>query len=126
MSDDMLKWLIGLLVAAIAGLWKMQQTFYKKMDTERTETADKLLARHTENGLELKEEIKGMKSERKEERKEWLQALDKNTSKVEAVADQLASVAIILQVVPNLQYDMDNIKEDVADIKDKLNKAVAL
>ena len=126
MSDDMLKWLIGLLVAAIAGLWKMQQSFYKKMDEERTATADKLLARHTENGLELKEEIKIMKVERKEERKEWLQALDKNTNKVEAVAEQLAAVAVILQVVPNLQCDMDKIKTDIKDINKKLNKVVAL
>ena len=122
----MLKWLIGLLVAAIAGLWKMQQSFYKKMDEERTATADKLLARHTENGLELKEEIKIMKVERKEERKEWLQALDKNTNKVEAVAEQLAAVAVILQVVPNLQCDMDKIKTDIKDINKKLNKVVAL
>ena len=125
MSDDMLKWLIGLLVAAIAGLWKMQQSFYKKMDSERTEAMDKLLKRHTEDGIELKGEIKTMQSERKEERKEWLEALDKNTNKVETVAEQLATVAELLQVIPNLQCDMDKMKVDLADIKNKFNGVIA-
>lgn len=121
----MLKWLIGGLAAAIIGLWKMQQVFYKKMDSERTEAMDKLLKRHTEDGIELKGEIKGMQLERKEERKEWLQALDKNTNKVETVAEQLATVAVLLQVVPNLQCDMDKLKIDISEIKNKLNGGVS-
>lgn len=120
----MLKWLIGGLAAAIIGLWKMQQVFYKKMDTERTEAMDKLLKRHTEDGIELKGEIKTMQLERKEERKEWLQALDKNTNKVETVAEQLGTVAVLLQVIPNLQCDMDNMKLDLVDIKNKLNGGI--
>jgi len=120
----MLKWLIGGLAAAVIGLWKMQQVFYKKMDIERTSAMDKLLKRHTEDGIELKGEIKVMQIERKEERKEWLQALDKNTNKVETVAEQLATVAELLQVIPNLQIDMDNIKTDIVGIKNKLNGAV--
>ena len=120
----MLKWLIGGLAAAIIGLWKMQQSFYKKMDSERTEAMDRLLKRHTEDGIELKGEIKTMQLERKEERKEWLAALDKNTNKVETVAEQLATVAELLQVIPNLQTDMDNLKLDIVDIKNKLSGAV--
>ena len=117
----MLRWLIGGLAAAIVGLWKMQQSFYKKMDTERSEAMDKLLKRHTEDGVELKGEIKTIQLERKEERKEWLTALDKNTNKVEAVTDQLVTVAELLQVIPNIQCDMDKMKGDITDIKNKLN-----
>jgi len=130
----MLRWLIGGLAVAIVGLWKLQQSFYKKMDDERTEAykrsdlertvaTEKLLKRHTEDGIELKGEIKTMQLERKEERKEWLQALDKNTNKVETVAEQLATVATLLQVIPNLQCDLDNMKIDIVDIKNKLNGA---
>ena len=125
-SDEMLKWLIGGLAAAIIGLWKMQQSFYKKMDTERTEAMNKLSKRHTEDGIELKGEIKTMQLERKEERKEWLTALDKNTNKVEAVTVQLVTVAELLQVIPNLQCDMDKMKGDITDIKNKLNGAVTV
>jgi len=121
----MLKWLIGGLAAAIIGLWKMQQSFYKKMDTERTEAMNKLLKRHTEDGIELKGEIKTMQLERKEERKEWLAALDKNTNKVETVGEQLAAVAELLQAVPNLQCDMDKMKVDITDIKNKLGGVIA-
>jgi len=121
----MLKWLIGGLAAAIIGLWKMQQSFYKKMDSERTEAMDKLLKRHTEDGIELKGEIKTMQQERKDERKEWLAALDKNTNKVETVAEQLATVAELLQVIPNLQCDMDKMKVDIEVIKNKFNGVLA-
>jgi len=121
----MLKWIIGGLAVAIGGLWKMQQSFYKKMDDERKESMSKLLDRHTADGIELKGEIKTMQLERKEERKEWLQALDKNTDKVEAVTEQLTTVAELLQVIPNLQCDMDKMKVDITDIKNKLNGAIA-
>lgn len=106
--------IVGVLLAGIGALWKIQQGAYKKAEEERKEAFGQLLGKHESDSNELKEEICCMRKERSEERKEWLKALDNNT-------EQLKSVAEKLQAIPNLQQDMDCLKEDLQEVKNKLN-----
>lgn len=106
--------IIGILVVGILALWKVQQGYYAKVEKERKEANAQLLDNCKTQSDDLKEEVKAMRLERKEERKEWLDALDNNTEQLKNVADKLC-------VIPTLQQDVDGIKDDVEDIKNKLN-----
>jgi len=73
-----------------------------------------LSERHTDEEKRLLDEYKEIKEERKQERKEWLEALGKNTQ-------ELNNIARKLEIIPNLQHDVDTIKNDMLIIKTKIS-----
>lgn len=131
--------IIGILFAAVGALWKIQQNAYKSNEQEKKEALQKLqdnnekrhqeeMERHDKQEIELKQEIKHMHEERKEEmkvlnnerteeRKEWLGALNDNT-------EQLKNVANKLETIPYIQKDLDNLKEDVIEIKQEIKEKI--
>lgn len=109
--------IVGVLLAGIAALWKIQQGAYRKAEEERREAFGQLIKKHEDESVSLREEIKFMHQERKTERCEWLKALENNTEQIKSVADKL-------QAIPNLQSDMDCLRLDIQEIKNKLNGGV--
>jgi hypothetical protein len=136
MSDEMFKWIIGGLATAIFAIWKVQQSTYKKADeerrkekaedkAERQEMYDKLQAkneqmynegkeRHAKEESELKKEIADLHIREEKRDKDWLNALNNNTNQLKNMADKL-------QIIPTIQKDVDGMKEDIEEIKNKIN-----
>lgn len=136
MNEDFIRWIIGGLAVAIITMWKLQTHTYNKLELERKkekrEDREELnnmynklelknaqmyneeKKRHCEEEGFLRNEIKSMQQERKEERKEWLNALTENTV-------QLKNVASKLEVIPALQEEMSTVKSDIEDIKLKIS-----
>lgn len=96
-----------------AALMKWQQKMLDKNESIRDKATKETLEIAKQMSKETKEELKMCQLERKEERKEWLEALEGNTI-------QLKSVAEKLDVIPTLKLEVDNIKTDIKDIKQKL------
>lgn len=136
MSEDFIRWIIGGLAIAIITMWQLQTRIYAKKDIERrkekqedrkelndmyaklelknTQMYKEEKKRHSEEENFLKSEIRSMQEERKEERKEWLFALTENTA-------QLKNVASKLEVIPLLQREVSTVKQDIEDIKVRIN-----
>ena len=93
---------IGFLVLAIYFLSKEFLKMSEMQEAQRDKREEWLLSEIEEN-----------KIERKQEREEWLAALDKNTLQLQNVADKL-------EVIPKLQNDVDSMKEDLKDIRKNL------
>lgn len=115
----------GVVVILLAGIWWFAKNNSTVIEKQEKATNDKIsyilenqkLQRETHIKEEeaLKNEIKAIAQERKEERKEWLDALGNNT-------EQLKNVAEKLQIIPNLQKDLDYIKMDITSIKKKMEE----
>lgn len=113
----------GVVVILLAGIWWLAKSNSTSMEKQEKATNDKISyildnqkqqrETHIKEEEALKNEIKAIAQERKEERKEWLDALGNNT-------DQLKNVAEKLQIIPNLQKDLDYIKMDITSIKKKM------
>lgn len=93
---------IGFLVLAIYFLSKEFLKMSEMQEAQRDKREEWLLSEIEEN-----------KIERKQEREEWLAALDKNTLQLQNVADKL-------EVIPKLQNDVDSMKEDLKNIRKNL------
>lgn len=93
---------IGFLVLAIYFLSKEFLKMSEMQEAQRDKREEWLLSEIEEN-----------KIERKQEREEWLAALDKNTLQLQNIADKL-------EVIPKLQNDVDSMKEDLKDIRKSL------
>jgi thioester reductase-like protein len=93
---------VGVLLVACVYLVKSNDAAVKELSKRHTEEEERLL-----------EEYKEIKEERKIERKEWLEALGKNTQ-------ELNNIARRLEIIPNLQQDVDTIKNDMLIIKTKI------
>lgn len=101
------------LSAISAGLMKWQQKMLDKNESIRDKATKETLELAKQMSIETKEELRMCQLERKEERKEWLEALEGNTTQLKSVADKL-------DVIPSLQKDVDNIKDDIEYIKEVL------
>ena len=121
---------IGCLLIAIGWLVKTNSVNINKQDAAYQDKTNYIIKnfeeekdRHSQEEKELKEEIKNMHKERREERGEWLEALQSNTEQLKNVADKLQVIPALqadVQVIPALQADVDNIKDDVQLIKNKI------
>lgn len=90
---------VGLLLVACAYLVKSND---KNMVT--------IMQQHAKEEERLVSEMKDMKEERRQERKEWLGALNDNTEQLKYVADKLG-------VIPQMQSDIDRLGDDMQEIK---------
>lgn len=91
--------MIGLLLCAVAYLFRNNNEYIKKLSEQHSKEEERILS-----------EMKEMKDERKQERKEWLNALSDNTR-------ELGNIAKKLEAVPNIQKDLDTLKKDVAELR---------
>lgn len=112
---------IGCCVTAIIWLVKMNEKFALKQEEAVSSKFAFIEAnlreekqRHDKEEYRLKQEIQCMQAERKEERREFLEALNSNT-------EQLKNVANKLSIIPNLQTDVESVKKDITEIKQKIN-----
>ena len=101
------------LSAVSIGLMKWQQKMLDKNESIREKATQETLNIVKQTNKETKEELSKCQEERKQERKEWLNALSSNTEQLKNVADKL-------NVIPTLKLEVDNIKTDIKEIKHKI------
>ncbi len=112
---------IGILIIAVISLYKVAVKLKNESDKSNQEKIGIIIEnqnqereRHKTEESELKLELKQAREEAKEDRKNWLESLQANTNQLKNVADKL-------EVIPKLQSDMDNMKDDITEIKNNLN-----